>query len=276
MVKNIGNYIGSLGIKFQNTNNLEKNLEKNIKSFISFIKKNKDIKLLFFDKDTPFFNEKTDPVFLGKNESLLKELGQVLKIQRVRVCTVINDLNFGLANTDQIGKIRDTLTLHAQFYDLCRLDCSSMIFIPYGDVYLCDYEKFRKEFSRLPSYISNRIGILDRNNISSMVVANNQKLPWIFNLDSNDHNVSQFLEKSILSFKEFGLMQNIKPIFISQNLPKDFEYNEIDVLVLNSGYKVKNGNKKIRVRSTHKGISSKNIRQSRKTKDTSASLCSSI
>lgn len=201
-------------------NNIGSLIKHNIISLKNFIIKNsKKYSLFVFKEDSPFFDFHNEQgSCLGLYDKELLDLGNTIKKYNVRLCTVFQNPELGFANDDYqvLKKVDSYLKAHSEFYDLCRLDYSHLIFIPYGNTYLCDYHKFKKVLSSYQKYISNRIGIIDVGNFESMVIASHQKLPWIYDTRKDDAQ-DAFLFKSIESFLNFRLSTNSRPIIISED-----------------------------------------------------------
>jgi hypothetical protein len=214
------------GIEFipLDKSNIDKSIKVNLNQFIKLLKNlDPTQRLVGLSEETPFFDVNNQDSPLGNFEKELKEIGKICKEKSIRICTVVGNPVFGLAsdNPENLIHTNSLLKYHSEFYDLARMDYQNLIFIPFGKLYLCDYEIFYNRYLDLPSYIQNRIGICDIDNFTSMVVAHNQRLPWLLKLYDALQSNEEMFKKSKISFANFGLAPNVRPLVLthSKTLP---------------------------------------------------------
>jgi hypothetical protein len=226
-------------VPLENSNE-NKTIQINLNQFVKLLNiLPPEIKLIGLREVTPLFLNSLNDSSLGNFEKELREIGKLCKEKSIRICTIIENCAFGLASEDEsyLETTKTIIQSHSEFYDLAHLDYKNLIFIPFGKLYLCDYEIFYNRYLDLPSYMRNRIGIYDHNNNASMVVAYNQRLPWIFKIHDELGTNENVLKKSIFSFANFGLAPSSRPLStaISKEMPMPsfVENHDLDLLLLN-------------------------------------------
>lgn len=227
---------------------LKKNLNNLKKILISLPK---DIRLLGFRENAPFIGHPLSESILGYFQDELLDIGEIIKDKGFRVVSVIENLSYGFANENyDVFTYLKWLTLsHCEFYEMARLDYTNTIFIPYGDTYLCDYDKFKINLNKVPRYLKNRLGIFDAGNFQSMVIASHQGFPWLYNLDEAGEE-SPFFHKCQHTYKSLSMAPDARMLAISKN-PTEIE--GVDVLLSRyvklKNKKTKKKSKKIKLRS---------------------------
>lgn len=218
----IGHFIKDIvGYSFNEPDSIDPydSLKENLVTFKSLCNSlSSDVKAICFNEISPLIPGKMDDSILGMFQEEVLEIGGVLKSKGVRVVSIFSDKSLGFANEnfDVITYLKWLVLNHCEFLEMARLDYTSLIYMPYGAEYLCDYNRFKINLSRLPRHVKNRIGIFDSNNFKSMVVADNQGLPWLFNADEDSFD-SPIFGKCKEVYKSLGLAPNSTPLAIKSN-----------------------------------------------------------
>lgn len=218
-----GYFIDAFGtdqfVKFNDEDSNQEVVQKNLSVITDMINAlPKGITTLAFSESFPFFcKDLKSESILGFFEKELLTLGKLFKSKSIRPVVIFKNKDLGLANpdTETLDLTKYLIISICEFFDLCRMDYSSLVFIPYGDEYLCDYHKFQKNLASLPKYARHRIGILGTSNFESMVVASHQKLPWVYN--ANEVLNAGMMSKSYQSFFTFSLKPESRPVLLSDN-----------------------------------------------------------
>lgn len=185
-----------------------------IKSILLSVSEN--VNVLCFREESPIIKIPSEVTRLGLFEGIIRDIGSIAKDRNIRIASVIENPTIGLANKDNdvLNYARRLILSHCEFYELARMDYRSRIFIPYGDKYLCDYDRFKSGLMKLPKYVKHRLGIFDIDNHQSMAVAKKQSFPWIFDARKNVLE-SDLFKKSKESFVNNSISPGQNAIVLS-------------------------------------------------------------